>query len=36
LPLSLSYDHRAIDGVLAVKFISSLKNRLSDVWTLMI
>lgn len=36
LPLSLSYDHRAIDGVLAVKFITSLKNRLNDVWTLMI
>lgn len=36
LPLSLSYDHRAIDGVAAVKFITSLKNRLSDVWSLMI
>ena len=36
LPLSLSYDHRAIDGVAAVKFITSLKNRLSDVWSLML
>lgn len=36
LPLSLSYDHRAIDGVAAVKFITSLKTRLSDVWTLML
>jgi len=36
LPLSLSYDHRAIDGVAGVKFITSLKNKLSDVWTLMI
>ncbi len=36
LPLSLSYDHRAIDGVAAVKFITSLKNKLSDVWSLMI
>lgn len=36
LPLSLSYDHRAIDGVAAAKFITSLKNRLSDVWSLMI
>ena len=36
LPLSLSYDHRAIDGVAAVKFITSLKNKLNDVWSLMI
>lgn len=36
LPLSLSYDHRAIDGVAAVKFITSLKNTLGDVWSLMI
>ena len=36
LPLSLSYDHRAIDGVAAVKFITSLKNKLADVWSLMI
>ena len=36
LPLSLSYDHRAIDGVAAVKFITSLKNKLSDVWSLMV
>ena len=36
LPLSLSYDHRAIDGVAAVKFTTSLKNKLSDVWSLMV
>ena len=36
LPLSLSYDHRAIDGVAAVKFITSLKDKLSDAWSLMI
>ena len=36
LPLSLSYDHRAIDGVAAVKFITSLKNKLADTWSLMI
>ena len=36
LPLSLSYDHRAIDGVAAVKFITSLRGKLSDPWSLMI
>ena len=36
LPLSLSYDHRAIDGVAAVKFITSLKNKLNDVWSLIV
>ncbi|MFK7795181.1 MAG: 2-oxo acid dehydrogenase subunit E2 [Gammaproteobacteria bacterium] len=36
LPMSLSYDHRAIDGVAGVKFTTSLKNKLSDVWSLMI
>ena len=36
LPMSLTYDHRAIDGVAGVKFMTSLKNRLSDIWTLMI
>ncbi|MDW3095928.1 MAG: 2-oxo acid dehydrogenase subunit E2 [Gammaproteobacteria bacterium] len=36
LPLSLTYDHRAIDGVAGVNFITSLKNKLSDVWSLMI
>ncbi len=36
LPLSLTYDHRAIDGVAGVKFISSLKDKLSDIWSLMI
>ena len=36
LPMSLTYDHRAIDGVAGVKFTTSLKNKLSDVWSLMI
>lgn len=36
LPLSLSYDHRAIDGVAAVKFTTMLKERLNDVWSLML
>ena len=36
LPLSLSYDHRAIDGVAAVKFTTMLKEQLSDVWSLML
>ena len=36
LPLSLSYDHRAIDGAAAAKFITSLKNKLSDVWSLLV
>ena len=36
LPLSLSYDHRAIDGVAAVKFTSTLKERLNDAWSLML
>ena len=36
LPISLTYDHRAIDGVAGVKFTTSLKDKLSDVWSLMI
>jgi pyruvate dehydrogenase E2 component (dihydrolipoamide acetyltransferase) len=36
LPMSLTYDHRAIDGVAGVTFTTSLKNKLSDVWSLMI
>lgn len=31
LPLSLSYDHRAIDGALAARFCVSVKDRLSDM-----
>lgn len=31
LPLSLSYDHRAIDGALAARFCASLKHLLGDV-----
>jgi len=31
LPLSLSYDHRVIDGALAARFTTSLANVLSDI-----
>uniref|UniRef100_A0A1A9Z1C9 Dihydrolipoamide acetyltransferase component of pyruvate dehydrogenase complex n=1 Tax=Glossina pallidipes TaxID=7398 RepID=A0A1A9Z1C9_GLOPL len=31
LPLSLSYDHRVIDGVEGAKFINFLKNLISDI-----
>ena len=31
LPLSLSYDHRVIDGATAVRFTSYLGGRLADV-----
>jgi pyruvate dehydrogenase E2 component (dihydrolipoamide acetyltransferase) len=34
LPLSLSYDHRVIDGVLAVRFTSFLARTLADVRSL--
>jgi pyruvate dehydrogenase E2 component (dihydrolipoamide acetyltransferase) len=30
LPLSLSYDHRAIDGAAAARFVTDLARRLSD------
>jgi pyruvate/2-oxoglutarate dehydrogenase complex dihydrolipoamide acyltransferase (E2) component len=30
LPISLSYDHRAINGVYAVQFTSQLGEALSD------
>nr|Q89AQ9.1 RecName: Full=Dihydrolipoyllysine-residue acetyltransferase component of pyruvate dehydrogenase complex; AltName: Full=Dihydrolipoamide acetyltransferase component of pyruvate dehydrogenase complex; AltName: Full=E2 [Buchnera aphidicola str. Bp (Baizongia pistaciae)] len=36
LPLSLSYDHRAIDGVAAVRFITFVKKMLTDIRFLMI
>ncbi len=35
LPLSLSYDHRVIDGALAVRFTSSLARTLADVRSLL-
>lgn len=35
-PLSLSYDHRAIDGALAARFCASLKYLLGDVRRLML
>ena len=31
LPLSLSYDHRVIDGAQGARFISYLSNVLSDI-----
>ncbi len=31
LPYALSYDHRVIDGALAVRFTTSLANRLANV-----
>ena len=31
LPLSLSYDHRAIDGALAARFCVTLKNATADL-----
>jgi pyruvate dehydrogenase E2 component (dihydrolipoamide acetyltransferase) len=31
LPLSLSYDHRVIDGAAAVRFTTFLGQRLADV-----
>jgi pyruvate dehydrogenase E2 component (dihydrolipoamide acetyltransferase) len=34
LPLSLSYDHRVIDGALAVRFTSQLARTLADVRSL--
>ncbi|MEM6547399.1 MAG: dihydrolipoyllysine-residue acetyltransferase [Pseudomonadota bacterium] len=36
LPMSLSYDHRAIDGALAARFCATLKHLLGDVRRLML
>jgi pyruvate dehydrogenase E2 component (dihydrolipoamide acetyltransferase) len=36
LPMSLSYDHRAIDGALAARFLVTLKYLLGDVRRLML
>ena len=36
LPLSLSYDHRAIDGALAARFCATLKHLLGDVRRLLL
>ena len=36
LPLSLSYDHRAIDGALAARFCATLRTILSDMRRLML
>jgi pyruvate dehydrogenase E2 component (dihydrolipoamide acetyltransferase) len=36
LPLSLSYDHRVINGADAARFCTYLKNVLEDVWRLIL
>ena len=36
LPLSLSYDHRVINGADAAKFCTQLKNILEDIWKLIL
>ncbi len=36
LPLSLSYDHRAIDGALAARFCATLKHLLGDLRRIML
>ena len=36
LPMSLSYDHRAVDGALAARFCVTLKHLLGDVRRLML
>ncbi len=36
LPLSLSYDHRAIDGALAARFCANLRHLLGDVRRLLL
>ena len=36
LPLSLSYDHRAIDGALAARFCAKLAHLLGDLRSLLL
>jgi pyruvate dehydrogenase E2 component (dihydrolipoamide acetyltransferase) len=36
LPLSLSYDHRVVDGALAVRFTTRLATILSDPMQLLL
>ena len=36
LPLSLSYDHRVIDGALAARFAAFLANQLGDIRRLLL
>ena len=31
LPMSLSYDHRVINGAYAAKFITALSSKLEDI-----
>jgi pyruvate dehydrogenase E2 component (dihydrolipoamide acetyltransferase) len=36
LPLSLSYDHRVIDGAQGARFITDLSQKLADVRRLLL
>ena len=36
LPLSLSYDHRVINGADAARFCTHLKGVLEDIWKLIL
>ena len=36
LPLSLSYDHRVIDGALGARFITALSSVLADIRNLVL
>ena len=36
LPISLSYDHRVINGADAARFCTFLKNVLEDIWKLIL
>jgi pyruvate dehydrogenase E2 component (dihydrolipoamide acetyltransferase) len=36
LPLSLSYDHRVIDGALAARFAVFVANQLADIRRLLL
>ena len=36
LPMSLSYDHRAVDGALAARFAATLRHLLGDVRRIML
>jgi pyruvate dehydrogenase E2 component (dihydrolipoamide acetyltransferase) len=36
LPLSLSYDHRVVDGALAARFTAHLARLLADPWRMVL
>jgi pyruvate dehydrogenase E2 component (dihydrolipoamide acetyltransferase) len=36
LPLSLSYDHRVVDGAMAVRFTTYLSQMLADIRRLLL